>query len=126
MTFFVSRASFLSNFNYAKDSVLHGFESNLEEFKENLNQDLLKLTKRFHENCAILNPDKCCYMSLGKYLLGYLLQYCEEDNKASKLEAVLVIETENKLGFKNHIKALIRLCNIKIEAFDTLHFSSHY
>ena len=37
--------------------------------KENLRKFLLSfktLTELFHENCMIVNPDKCSYMSLGK------------------------------------------------------------
>ena len=65
-------------------------------------------------------------MPLGKYLLNDLLRFCGENLKTSKLEAVLVIETDNKLRFENHIKTLCRLCNLEIAAFDTLHTSGKY
>ena len=54
--------SFLSN--YADDNVLYAFGSNLEEDKQNLSQDLLKLSEWLHENCMVLNPEKCHYMCL--------------------------------------------------------------
>ena len=73
--FFKNRA-FLSN--YADDNVLYVFDSNLEEVKQNLSQDLLKLSQWFHENCMILNPEKCHYVSLGKDSEGDLLRFCGE------------------------------------------------
>ena len=39
---------------------------NLNQIKQNLSQDLLKLLEWFHENCMSLNPEKCHYMRLGK------------------------------------------------------------
>ena len=61
--YFENRA-FLSN--YADDNVLYAFGSNLEEIKQNLIQDLIKLSEWFHENFIIFNQEKCHYMSLGK------------------------------------------------------------
>ena len=31
----------------------------VQQVKQNLSQDLLKLLELFHENCMILNPEKC-------------------------------------------------------------------
>ena len=74
--FFFKNRAFLSN--YADDNVLYAFDSNLEEVKQNLSQDLLKLSQWFHENCMILNPEKCHYVSLGKDSEGDLLRFCGE------------------------------------------------
>ena len=49
--FYFENRSFLSN--YADDSVLYAFGSNLDEVKQNLSQDLLKLSEWFYENCMI-------------------------------------------------------------------------
>ena len=58
--FYFDNRSFLSN--YADDNVLYAFGSNLDEVKQNLSQDFLKLSEWFYENCMILNPEKCHYM----------------------------------------------------------------
>ena len=49
--FYFENRSFSSN--YADDSVLYAFGSNLDEVKQNLSQDLLKLSEWFYENCMI-------------------------------------------------------------------------
>ena len=54
--FFFKNRAFLSN--YTDGNVLYAFGSNLDEVKQNLSQDLLKLSQWFHENCMILNPEK--------------------------------------------------------------------
>ena len=56
--FYFGNRAFLSN--YVDGNVIYVFGSNLEEVKQNLSQE------RFHENCMILNREKCHYMSLGK------------------------------------------------------------
>ena len=76
MIFSTSRTSFLSN--YADENVLYAFGSNLEKVKQNLTQYLLKLSELFHENCMILNPEKCHYMRLGKDYGSDLLRFCGE------------------------------------------------
>ena len=102
--FYFENRAFTSN--YSDDNVLYAFGSNLEEVKQNLSQDLLKLSEWFHENCMILNPEKCHYMSLGKDSEGDLLRFCGEVLEASQIETVLGIQIDNKLNFENHIKSL--------------------
>ena len=85
--FYFENKSYLSN--YADDNVLYAFGSNLEEVKQNLSQDLLKLSEWFHENSMILNPEKC--MCLGKDYVRDLLRFCGEVLETSKLETVLGI-----------------------------------
>ena len=74
--FYFENRAFLSN--YADVNVLYVFGSNLERVKQNSSQDLLKLLKWFHENCMILNPEKCHYMSLGKDSVSDSLRFCGE------------------------------------------------
>ena len=102
--FYFENRAFISN--YADDNVLYAFGSNLEEVKQNLSQDLLKLSEWFHENCMILNPEKCHYMSIGKDSEGDLIRLCGEVLEASQIETVLGIQIDNKLNFENHIKSL--------------------
>ena len=80
--FYFENRAFISN--YADDNVLHAFGSNLEEVKQNLSQDLLKLSEWFHENSMILNSEKCHYMSLGKDSESDLLRPCREVLEASQ------------------------------------------
>ena len=82
----------------------------------NLSQDLLKLSKWFHENCMILNPEKCHYMSLGKDSEGDLLKFCGEVLEASQTETVLGIQIYNKLNFENHIKSFCSKASQKLGA----------
>ena len=102
--FYFENRTFISN--YADCNVFYGFGSNLEEVKQNLSQDLLKLSEWFHENCMMLNPEKCHYMSLGKDSEGDSLRFCGEVLEASQIETVLGIQIDNKLNFVNHINSL--------------------
>ena len=111
---YFEKRSFLSN--YADDSVLYAFGSNLEEAKQNLSQDLLKLSEWFHENCMILNPEKCHYMCLGKSHVSDSLIFCGEVIEASEIETVLGIQIDNKLNFENHIKSLCSKASQKLGA----------
>ena len=97
--------AFLSN--YADDNVLYAFGSNLEGVKQNLGQNLLKLSEWFHENCTILNLEKCHYMSLGKDSVSDSQRFCGEVLEGSELETVLGIQIDNKLNFENRIKSLL-------------------
>ena len=81
--FYFENRSYL--INYADDNVLYAFGSYLEEAKQNLSQDLLKLSEWFHENCMILNPEKCHYMCLGKNHLSDSLRFCGEVLEASEI-----------------------------------------
>ena len=112
--FYFENRSFLSN--YADYNVLYAFGSNLDEVKQNLSQDLLKLSEWVYENCMILNPEKCHFMCLGKDSASDLLRFCGEDLVASELETVLGIQIDNKLNFENHIKSLYNKASQKLGA----------
>ena len=72
--------------NYADNNVLYAFESNLEEIKTHLIEDLTKIPKWFTENFMILNPYRCHYMCLGKDNVSGMLKFCDEELEASILE----------------------------------------
>ena len=112
--FYFENRAFISN--YTDGNVLHAFCSTLEEVKQNLSQDLLKLSEWFHENCMILNPEKCHYMSLRKDSEGDLLRFCGEVLEASQIETVLEIQINNKLNFENYIKSLCSKASQKLGA----------
>ena len=96
--FYLENISFL--INYADDNVFYVVDCNLGEVKQNLSQDLLKLSGWFHENCMILNQEKSHYMCLGKDSLSDLLRFFGEGLEASELETVLGLQTYMKLNFK--------------------------
>ena len=116
--FYFENRSFLSN--YADDNVLYAFGSNLDEVKQNLSQELLKLSEWFYENCTILNPEKCHYMCLGKDSASDLLRFRGENLVASELETVLGIQIDNKLNFENHIKSLSNKASLKLGALQRI------
>ena len=116
--FYFENRSSLSN--YPDDNVLYAFGSNLDEVKQNLSQDLLKLSKWFYENCMILNPENCHYMCLGKDSASDLLRFCGLDLVASELETVLGIQIDNKLNFENHIKSLCNKVSQKLGALQRI------
>ena len=86
--------SFLSNYADLSQKKSNK-KSNIEEVKQNLSQDLLKLSEWFHENCLIL-------------------RFCGELPEASELENVLEIQIVNKLNLENHIKSLFRKASQKL------------
>ena len=51
--------------NYADDSTLFVTGESLSIIIENLKSNLLRISKWFHENFMVLNPDKCHVMVLG-------------------------------------------------------------
>ena len=53
MTFSISRTDLILC-NYADDNVPYAFGSNQDEVKENLNQDILKLSEWFYELMLLL------------------------------------------------------------------------
>ena len=117
---FLNDIFYFENRSYADYNVLYAFGSNLDEVKQNLSQDPLKLSEWFYENCMILNPEKCHYMCLGKDFAGDLLRFCGEDLVASELETVLGIQTDNKLNFENQIKSLCNKASQKLGALQRI------
>ena len=112
--FYLKNRSSLSQ--YADDNVLYAFGYNLEEVKQNLSQDPLKLSEWYHENCMILNPEKYHYMCLGKDYVSDLLRFCGEVLENSELKTLLGIQIDNKLNFENHIKSLCSKASQKLGA----------
>ena len=53
--------------------VLDAFGSDLEQVKENLNQDLLKLSDWFYEKCMILDP--ACMIKNSAHDMNHLCWY---------------------------------------------------
>ena len=51
--------------NYADDTTLYSVQENHKTNRDILNKNLLSLRKWFYDNYMVLNPGKCCFMSLG-------------------------------------------------------------
>ena len=50
---------------YADENVLYASGESLSIIIENLKADFLRISKWFHENVMVLNPDKCYFVVLG-------------------------------------------------------------
>ena len=98
--------------NYLDDNILYAFGSNLKVIIQNLTQDLLKISEWLQENRMILIPEKCHYICLKKDSVS--------DLKASEPEAVLEIQIDNKLSFKNRIKSLCGKASQKLGALQRI------
>ena len=51
--------------NYADDSTLYAYGKSLSIIIENPKADFERISTWFHENCMVVNPDKCHFMVLG-------------------------------------------------------------
>ena len=93
--------------NYADDTTLNSMAENHNTNKKILNKKLLLLQKWFYDNFMVLNPDKCCYMSLvsnpGKSDL-----ILKDSTKIHGAEEVVVlgVTIDNKQTFYNHLKKI--------------------
>lgn len=92
----------------ANENVFYAFGSALEEMKENLNQDLWKLSEWCYENFKSLNPGKPHHMCLGKDAVSDLLRLIKHQTN-----------TKQTLNFENHIKNLCCKTSLKPGALQT-------
>ena len=74
-----------------------------------LNKNFLSLQKWFYDNFMVLNPGKCCFMSLGSNSDKSDL-ILEDSTKISSSEEYIAlgITIDNKLTFYSHLKQLCR------------------
>ena len=91
---------FLSNYN--NDNVPYAFGSAIEEVKENLNQDCLKLSEWLYKNCTILNPDKSRPQEIGHKTSATIFWKLQ----TAKLQTIVGVEIDKKLNFKSHIETV--------------------
>ena len=82
-----------------------------------LSHDFTILSKWFHNNFMVLNPDKCSFMLLGvDDELQTNLVCGNETLKNSKQEKVLGVTIDNKLNFATHLSNITKNANIKFNA----------
>ena len=98
---------FLSN--YADDTTLYSVGENHNTNRNILNKNFLSLQKWFYDNCMVLNPGKCCYMSFGSNLDKSDL-ILEDRTKIPSAEeyVILGVMIDNRLTFYNHHKSLCK------------------
>ena len=82
-----------------------------------MNKDFLCLQKWFYDNYMVLNPGKCCFMSLGSNIPNNDL-ILEDSTKIPSAEEYIVlgITIDNKLTFYNHLKQLCKKVANKLNA----------
>ena len=102
--------------NYADDSTLYASGESLFIITENLKADFLRISKWFHENCMIINPDKCHFMVLGDSNCTYNFTCNGTTIESSKEEKVLGITIDDKLIFTSHLGNIIKKANQKLHA----------
>ena len=102
-------------FNYADDSTLYESGEFLSIIIENLKTGFLKISKWFHKNFMVLNPDKFHFMVLGD--LNCTCNFtCNGTIESSKEEKVLGITIDDKLTFTSHLGHIIKKANQKLHA----------
>ena len=100
--------------NYADDSTLYTSDKSISNIMNSLSHDL---SKWFHNNFMVLNPDKCSFMLLGvDDELQTNLVCGNETLKNSKQEKVLGATNDNKLNFAMHLSNITKNANIKFNA----------
>ena len=98
--------------NYANDTTLYSIGENHNTNRNILNKFFLSLQKWFYDSYMVLNPSKCCYMSLSSNPNKSNL-ILEDSTKISSAEEYVVLEVtrDNRLTFYNHIKNLLKNTN---------------
>ena len=95
--------------NYADDTTLYPVQENHKTNRDILNKNFLSLRKWFYDNYMVLNPGKCCFMSLGSNSDNSDL-ILEDSTKIPSSEeyTALGITIDNKLTFYSHLKQLCK------------------
>ena len=83
---------------------------------ENLKADFLRISKWFHENFMVLNPDKSHFMVLGDSNFTCSFTCNRTTIETSKEEKVLGITIDDKLTFTSHLGNIIKKANQKLHA----------
>ena len=96
--------------NYADDSTLFVTGESLSIIIENLKSNLLRISKWFHENFMVLNPDKCHVMVLGDLSFTCNLT-CNNSWKSFR--------RDDKLTFTLHLGNMIKKANQKLDALNS-------
>ena len=110
---------FLKNLIFCAMNVLFAFGSYLQEVKQNLSQDLLKLSEWFCENWMILNPEKRHYMCLWKVYISDTIRHTTSFQRRY-LKLFKRYKLKKKLNFENHIRSLYSKASQKLRALQRI------
>ena len=103
--------------NYADDTTLYSIQENHKTNRDILNKNFLSLRKWFYDNYMVLNPGKCCFMSLGSNSDNSDLILDDSTKIPSSEEYItLGITIDNKLSFYSHLKQLCKKVANKLNA----------
>ena len=106
-------------YNYADDTTLYSIQENHKTNRDILNKNFLKkyLRKWVYNNYMVLNPGKCCFMSLGSNSDNSDL-ILEDSTKSPSSEEYIAlgITIDDKLTFYSHLKQLCKKVANKLNA----------
>ena len=103
--------------NYADDTTIYACGPNIENVIMHLENDALKITEWFPNNCMKLNEDKCHVMIFGaKGSNETTIKIGEARVKESTEENLLGITFDQSFSFKQHVKALCKKACQKLHA----------
>ena len=103
--------------NYSDDSTLYTSGQSISNIMNSLSHDFTILSKWFHSNFMVLNPDKCSFILLGVDDELQTNLVCENETlKNSKQEKVLGVTIDNKLNFATHLSNITKNANIEFSA----------
>ena len=106
--------------NYAEDGALYASGESLSMIIESLIVGFLRISKQFHKNIMVLNPDKCRFMVLGDPNYTWNLTCNGTKIDCSKKENVLSITTYDKLNFTPHLGNIIKKASRKLHALNSV------
>ena len=112
--------------NDADDSTLYAFEESLTIITENLKADFLRISKWFHKNFMVLNPDKCHFMVLGDANCTCNFTCNGTTTESCKEEKVLAMTNDGKLTLTSHLGNIIKKANQKLPAVSRLKYYLGY
>ena len=103
--------------NYADDTTIYACGPNIENVIMHLENDALKITEWFPNNCMKLNEDKCHLIIFGaKGSNETTIKIGEVCVKESTEENLLGIRFDQSFSFKQHVKALCKKASQKFHA----------
>ena len=106
--------------NYAGDGTLYASGESLSIIIENLKANSSWISKWFHKNFMVLNPDKFHFMVLGDSNCTCNFTCNGTTIERSKEEKVLGIMIDDKLTFTSHLGNTSKKANKKLHALNRL------
>ena len=109
-----------SDFCYADDSTLYASRESLSIIIEKLKVGFLRISKWFHENFMVLNPNNCHFVVLSGSNCTCKFTSNSTTIEYSKEEKVSDISIDDKLTFTPHLRNIIKKANQKLHALSRI------